>query len=54
MVSESMWVSISWTSKRTLERGVERSNSVSCGLLVARTNLFANDGAENDGSRKAS
>ena len=49
-----MWVFISWESKRTLERGVERSRGVSVGLLVLRMRVFANWEGEKSGERKVS
>lgn len=49
-----MWVFISWASKSTLERGVERSSGVSVGLLVVRTREFANVEGEKEGERKVS
>lgn len=49
-----MWVSISWMSKRTFERGVERSMGVSEGLLVDSTRELANVVGEKSGERKVS
>jgi len=45
---------ISWESKRTRERGVERSSGVSVSLFVVRTRLLANAEGEKDGERKVS
>ncbi len=47
-------MSISWTSKRTRDKGVERSRVVSMGSLVLRMRVLANDWGEKDGERKAS
>lgn len=49
-----MCLSISCMSKRTLERGVERSKEVSEELLVVRTRELANEVGEKPGSRKTS
>lgn len=54
MVRVSMWVLISWESKRTRERGVERSSGVSVSLFVVRTRELANVDGENVGERKVS
>ena len=53
---EIVWIclSISCMSKRTLERGVERSIEVSEELLVARTRELAKEVGEKLGSRKVS
>lgn len=49
-----MWVFISWASKRTRERGVERSSGVSIGLLVVSIREFANVEGEKVGERNVS
>lgn len=54
VVRLSMWVSISWTSKRTRLSGVARSRGVSVGSLVVRTRVLAKEGAEKVGERKVS
>jgi hypothetical protein len=49
-----MCVSISCMSKRTRDKGVERSSVVSLGLLVLRMRVLANDCGEKEGERKVS
>jgi hypothetical protein len=47
-------VLISWESKRTRLKGVERSRGLSVSLFVVRTRLLANAEGENEGERKVS
>lgn len=54
MVRLWMCVSISWTSNRTRDKGVERSTWVSLILLVFVTRVFAKDAALKSGSRNVS
>lgn len=49
-----MWVSISWRSKRTRERGVERSRVGSEGSLVVVMRVEAKAWGEKAGERKVS
>lgn len=49
-----MCVSISWTSNRTRDKGVERSTCVSLMLFVFVTKVFANEAALKSGSRNVS
>ncbi|TQS36258.1 hypothetical protein Golomagni_03296 [Golovinomyces magnicellulatus] len=53
-VSASMEAFISWVSKRTLERGVDRSRGTSVGLFVFRTIVLAKAYGEKDGDSRVS
>ena len=54
VVSTSMCESISWMSKRTRDKGVDRSRGASLGLLVASTSVLAKAAGLKPGSRKVS
>ncbi|RKF74829.1 hypothetical protein GcM1_237045 [Golovinomyces cichoracearum] len=53
-VSASMEALISCVSKRTFERGVDRSRGTSVGLFVSSTIVFAKAYGENDGDNRVS